>query len=98
GQHLVGARPPRPRLEQAGGRERHRLEDAAAPLAVELRPLALADLADAEPELVQAAVHGGAEPARAQPARASLGERMLLLAVDEAIAGADEVADRLVAR
>ena len=42
GQHLVGARPPRPRLEQAGGRERHRLQDAAAPLAVELRPLALA--------------------------------------------------------
>ena len=47
---------------------------------------------------MQPAVHGGAEPARAQPARASLGERMLLLAVDQAVAGADEVADRLVAR
>jgi hypothetical protein len=98
GEHLVGPRAPAAGLQQARGRERHRLEDAAAPLAVELRALLLRDLADAEPELAQAAVGGRAEPARAQPARAALGERVLLLAVDQPVAGANEVADCLVAR
>src|SRR6185295_15096739 len=72
--------------------------DAAPSFPVGVRSLPLAGVAEAEPVPTEPAIHHLAGGAAAHPAGRPVGQRVMLFAVHELIAGAHEVPDSLDAR